>query len=220
MCHGPNGSGSLVEAIRESLPRPPALIMSSSMPRLCKPLAASFVAVARILHIPFGYRANLCPKKEQKMRVREAMTKSVATIQLNTTLREAAEKMRAEDVGALPVVDPQADKIKGMLTDRDIVIRAAAIGRDLGNTFAREAMTEKIRFVFEDDDISKAAEFMQDKQVRRLVVLNREKRLVGMISLADLALKSQDEHLSAGVMKKVSQGGRRQPGAQCTEGAK
>ncbi len=138
------------------------------------------------------------------MKISDIMSTKVETVKLDTTLRVAAEKMRSEDVGALPVVDATEDKIKGMLTDRDIVVRAAALGKDLDNTFAHEAMTKKICYVFEDDDISKAAEAMQDKQVRRLVVLSRNKRLVGLVSLADLARKGNDEQLSANVVKSVS----------------
>lgn len=139
------------------------------------------------------------------MKISEVMSKKVSTINLGTTLQEAAERMRSEDVGALPVVDPVSDKIKGMLTDRDIVVRAAALGKNLEKTKAEEAMTENIRFVFEDEDISKAAAHMKDRQIRRLVVLNRNKRMVGLVSLADLASKSTDEHLSASVMKSVAE---------------
>lgn len=139
------------------------------------------------------------------MKISEVMSRSITTIYLDTTLREAAEKMRAEDIGALPVVDPGTDKIKGMLTDRDIVIRAAASGKNLEKTTAQEAMTEKIRFVFEDEDIGKAATQMRDRQIRRLVVLNRDKRLVGVVALSDLARKSRDEHLFADVVRCVSE---------------
>ena len=85
----------------------------------------------------------------------------------------------------LPVTD--GDKIKGMVTDRDIVIRAVALGKDLTKANAREAMTEHIRYVFDDEDISEAAKAMKGKQIRRLVVLNRAKRLIGLVSLGDLA---------------------------------
>ena len=141
----------------------------------------------------------------KKMKVSDVMSRRVTTINLSATLHEAAEKMRAEDIGALPVVDPGADKIKGMLTDRDIVVRAAALGKNLETATAEEAMTARIRYVFEDEDISKAAEQMMDKQIRRLVVLNQDKRLVGLVALSDLALKGQDEHLSAGIVKCVSE---------------
>lgn len=139
------------------------------------------------------------------MKIHQIMSRNITTIKLTTTLREAAEMMRREDVGAFPVVDPAEDKIKGMLTDRDIVVRAAALGKDLENTFAQEVMTEKVRYVFEDEDISKAADAMQDKQIRRLLVLNRSKRLVGLVALSDLAVKGQDERLSADVIKGVSE---------------
>lgn len=139
------------------------------------------------------------------MKISEVMSKNVSTVNLNTTLREAAEKMRAKDIGALPVVDPVADKLKGMLTDRDIVVRAAAQGKNMDQTTAEAAMTSNIRYVFEDDDIAVAADKMRNQQIRRLVVLNRDKRLVGMLALSDLAVKGQDEHLSAEVVRCVSE---------------
>lgn len=139
------------------------------------------------------------------MKISEIMSKKVTTLNLTTSLREAAEKMRDNDIGAIPVVDPKTDKIKGMLTDRDIVVRAVAAGKDLDNASVETAMTQKIRYVFEDEDISKAADQMQDQQVRRLVVLNREKRLVGLVSLSDLACRGLSDQLSAKVMKSVSE---------------
>ena len=131
------------------------------------------------------------------MKIAEVMSRKVTTVSLNTTLQEAAEKMRVEDIGALPVVSPSEDKIAGMLTDRDIVVRAVAVGKDLAKTHAEEAMTEHIHYVFEDEDLSKATEMMQGKNIRRLVVLNRDKRLVGLVSEADLACKKPDKHFAS-----------------------
>jgi CBS domain-containing protein len=107
--------------------------------------------------------------------------------------------MKARDIGALPVTD--SEKIKGMLTDRDIVLRCVAEGRDPATTTAREAMTEEIKFVFDDEDVSRAAEAMSDRQIRRLVVLNRNKRLVGLVSMGDICRDTHDDKLSAGVAK-------------------
>lgn len=137
------------------------------------------------------------------MKIAEIMSPKVTMINLDTTLLEAAQKMKMDDVGALPVND--GEKIRGMITDRDIVVRAVAAGKDLSLTTAKEIMTEKIRYVFEDEDISVAANAMKDKQIRRLVVLSRTKRLVGLLSLGDLALRSNDQHMSGEVVRGVSE---------------
>jgi len=137
------------------------------------------------------------------MKVAEIMSRNLWMIRLDTTLNEAAKMMREQDVGALPVTD--GEKIKGMLTDRDIVIRGIGAGKDPAATSAREAMTEKIRYVFDDDDVSKAAEAMSDKQIRRLVVLNRAKRMVGLVSMGDLCRQTDDEQLLVSVARCCSE---------------
>jgi CBS domain-containing protein len=136
-------------------------------------------------------------------KIRDIMSPNVTLIRLETTVRDAAEKMKALDVGALPVTD--GEKIKGMLTDRDIVVRCIAAGKDPASTPVREAMTERIKFVFDDDDVAAAADAMKDKQIRRLIVLNRAKRLVGLVSFGDLARHAEDVHLSAGVARRVAE---------------
>ena len=137
------------------------------------------------------------------MKIIDVMTRTVKTIMLDTPLRDAAEQMRAQDIGALPVTD--GEKIKGILTDRDIVIRAVAAGKDLSRTMAKDAMSKHIRYVFEDEDIKTSAESMSTNQIRRLVVLDRNKRLVGLVSLGDLSRKGEDEHLLAGVARCCSE---------------
>ena len=118
------------------------------------------------------------------MQVQEIMTRGVEVIDPNTTIRDAARKMRADNIGALPV--GENDRLIGMVTDRDIVVRAVAENRPAGNTAVREVMSERIYYCFEDDDVGDAAETMAEHQVRRLPVLNRDKRLVGVVALADL----------------------------------
>jgi CBS domain-containing protein len=137
------------------------------------------------------------------MKIADIMSRDVDSIRLETTLTEAAKKMKEHDIGSLPVTDGQ--KIHGMLTDRDIVIRAIAQDKDPNRTTAREAMTEKILYVFDDQDVKEAAESMKDQQVRRLVVLNRDKRLVGFVSMGDLSRKANDEHLTASVAGRVAE---------------
>ncbi len=137
------------------------------------------------------------------MKVSEIMSRKVMMINTDTPLAEAAEKMKSSDIGALPVVE--GDKIRGMLTDRDIVLRAVAEKRDLRTTKASEVMTERIKYIFEDDDIAEAAEMMKDKQIRRLVVLNHDKRLVGLVSLGDISCKSHDHEMVSNISRCVSE---------------
>ena len=117
------------------------------------------------------------------------------------TIRDAAKCMRADNVGALPV--GESDRLIGMVTDRDIVVRAVAEARSPGNTAVREVMSDGICYCFGDDDAEAAAQIMATHQVRRLPVLNRDKRLVGVTALADLG---RSEHEAAqGALKDISQ---------------
>jgi CBS domain-containing protein len=123
------------------------------------------------------------------MQVQEIMTPAVEIADPNMTIRDAARRMRAENIGALPV--GENDRLVGMVTDRDIVARAVADERSAGNTTVREVMSEGICYCFQDDDLNQAAELMAEHQVRRLPVLNRDKRLVGVVALADLGRSEQ-----------------------------
>lgn len=118
------------------------------------------------------------------MKVADAMTLEVQLCTPDDTLKDVAEAMLALDVGLLPVTD--GDRLIGMITDRDIAVRAVADGRAPGNTSVRDVMSEGVGYCFEDDDAEAAAQIMAKYQVRRLPVLNRDKRLVGVIALADL----------------------------------
>jgi CBS domain-containing protein len=124
------------------------------------------------------------------MQVKEIMTRNVDLTDPNTTVRDAARTMRADNIGALPV--GENDRLVGMVTDRDIVVRAVAEERAPGNTSVREVMSEKVFYCFEDDDVDRAAQVMAEHQVRRLPVLNRNKRLVGVVALADLGRSGTD----------------------------
>ena len=119
------------------------------------------------------------------MRVQEIMTKSVRSIDPNTAIRDAARCMRDDNLGALPVCE--GDRLIGMVTDRDIVTRGVAENKSGGNASVRDVMSEGACYCYEDDDDRRAAAIMAEHQVRRLPVLNRENRLVGVVALADLA---------------------------------
>ena len=137
------------------------------------------------------------------MQLKDVMTRDVEVIHPNATLEEAAAKMDALNVGPLPVCD--GDRLVGMLTDRDVTVRATAAGRDPKTTRVREVMTDEVVYCFEDQDTNEAARIMEEKQIRRLVILNRDKRLVGIVSLGDLAVTTQDDQLSGGVLERVSE---------------
>jgi CBS domain-containing protein len=129
------------------------------------------------------------------MLLRDVMTPHVEVIHPDATLTEAARKMKALDVGPVPICD--GDRLQGMITDRDITIRATAEGRDPNTTRVREVMTPDIVYCFEDQDVREAAQIMEERQIRRLVVLNREKRLVGIVSLGDLATQTDEAELDS-----------------------
>lgn len=118
------------------------------------------------------------------MKIRDAMTPNVRTIGPDATLRQAARMMADADVGALPVAS--GDRLAGMVTDRDIVIRAIAAGKGPDATVG-EVMSHEVLYCRDDDDIADVCENMSDLQIRRLPVVNADKRLVGIVSLADIA---------------------------------
>lgn len=118
------------------------------------------------------------------MKIRDVMTPDVRTIAPSASIQEAARIMSETDVGVLPVAE--SDRLVGMLTDRDIAVRAVAAGLD-PNTAVREAMSLEIKYCFEDDDVDAVCENMADQQLRRLPVVDNDKNLVGIVSLADLA---------------------------------
>ena len=122
------------------------------------------------------------------MRVAEVMTQDVRLIEPNQTIRDAARLMAEMDAGIMPV--REGDRLVGMITDRDIAVRAVAQGRG-PDTPVREVMTDEVKYCYEDDDTNDVARNMADIQVRRLPVLTREKRLVGIISLGDMALSDE-----------------------------
>jgi CBS domain-containing protein len=136
------------------------------------------------------------------MQVKEVMTPGVECIPPESNLQDAARKMQVLDVGPLPVCDH--DRLAGMLTDRDIVVRAVAEGRDPRATRVRDVMTPEVVYCFEEDDVQEAARLMEEKQIRRLLVLNRDKRLVGIVSLGDLAVETGDRNLAGKTLERVS----------------
>lgn len=123
------------------------------------------------------------------MIVRDAMSRDVQTVGPETTIKEAARLMADADVGALPVA--AGDRLAGIVTDRDIAIRAIAIGKGPETTVG-EVMTSDVLYCHEDEDIGHVSRNMGEQQVRRLPVVDVEKRLVGIVSLADVATLSEN----------------------------
>ena len=137
------------------------------------------------------------------MKLSEIMTRDVIVMQPDDTLQSAAKKMRDHNIGFLPVCD--GDTLLGVISDRDITIRALADGMDVSIMLGRDLMTSPAIYCFDDQEVGEAAQIMKDNQIRRLVVVDREnKRLAGVISLGDLARNGTND-LSWEVLQKVSE---------------
>ncbi|HEX6362414.1 MAG TPA: CBS domain-containing protein [Albitalea sp.] len=137
------------------------------------------------------------------MKVREAMTGDVCLIGPDLSIREAAEMMGERDIGSLPI--GENDRLVGMVTDRDIAVRAVAKG--LGpDAKVRDVMSAEVLYCFEDEEVEDAAHHMADLKVRRLPVLDRNKRLVGIVSLGDLA-QCEDAAKTGKAMADISEPG-------------
>jgi CBS domain-containing protein len=137
------------------------------------------------------------------MQLSEIMTSNPVVLGPDTMLREAAQKMRELDSGVMPV--GESDRLVGMLTDRDITVRATADGKDPNTTPVREVMTSDVVYCFADDDIETAARTMEENQIRRVIVLDRDKRLVGIASLGDIAVHAASNQLPGEVTEAVSE---------------
>jgi CBS domain-containing protein len=137
------------------------------------------------------------------VQIREIMTRNPVVTRPDTTLREAAQTMRELDSGVLPI--GEGDRLLGMLTDRDITVRAVAEGKDPSSTAVREVMSSEVVYCLEDEDEREAAAKMEQHQLRRLVVLDRDQRLVGIVSLGDLAVHTADDRIAGEVTEAVSE---------------
>jgi CBS domain-containing protein len=138
------------------------------------------------------------------MQVKFAMSEGVECAQPGHSITHAAQRMRDLNVGSLPVCGDD-DQLVGIITDRDITIRAVADCCDPEGTFVREVMSPGVTYCFEDDDVQQAAHLMEEQQIRRLIVLNDDKRLVGILSLGDLAVRNGDDWLSGEALERISE---------------
>ena len=123
------------------------------------------------------------------MKIQDVMTSDVSVVEPAAPILEIARKMRDNDIGSLPVVENE--RLVGMVTDRDVVVRIIAEGGDVRIKTARDAMSPGILYCFVDESVEAVLENMGDQQIRRLPVVDREKRLVGVVSLGDLALSGK-----------------------------
>lgn len=133
------------------------------------------------------------------MQIKEVMTKTPHYMDPGTTVREVAKKMRDEECGAILI--GENDRLTGVVTDRDIVLRCIAEGKDAERCTAKDVMSPNLFYCFEDQTLEEAVKLMEQNKVRRLAVLNRDKRLTGVISLSDIALAEEN----APLVNKVAQ---------------
>src|SRR5258706_607643 len=139
------------------------------------------------------------------MQIKDVMTQSAETVDSDALVIDAATKMKELNVGSLPVCDN--GKLEGLITDRDIIVRLLAEGRDPLYTRIGEIMTPGATYCFEDQTLDEAASLMEAQQIRRLPILNRNKELVGMLSLGDIAVRADtiDQDLANEALKKISE---------------
>lgn len=133
--------------------------------------------------------------------LKDLMSRDVKVISPDMTIGEAAKKMRDGDFGMMPVGED--DRMIGTISDRDIAIRAVAEGKEAG-TKVRDVMSEGIIWAYEDDSVEQVATIMSRHQVRRLPVVNRDKRLVGIVALGDFAVESSEIQPAAKALSEIS----------------
>jgi CBS domain-containing protein len=137
------------------------------------------------------------------MRLKDILTRDPHVIRPDAMICEAARMTKRSDIGMLPVCD--GESLVGTITDRDLTIRATAEGCDPLSTRVKDVMTPSVFWCYDDQEVEEAAQLMEEKQIRRLPIVNRKKRLVGIISLGDLALRAQNEQLVEEVLECVSE---------------
>jgi CBS domain-containing protein len=149
----------------------------------------------------FNERHFELQREEHAMKVKSSMHKGVEWVSPDTPVKILANIMREQDIGAIPI--GENDRLIGMVTDRDVTVRAVANGRDVSELTAKDIMTKGVSWCRDADDLSHAANIMQSKQIRRLPVIDKKKRMIGILSLGDLSHTST-ERTAAAVTKAVS----------------
>ncbi len=147
------------------------------------------------------------------MNVSEVMNKQIKTIQPDASIVEAARQMRDGDFGVLPVVD--GDNVVGMITDRDLAVRVIAEDKDVHECTVEDAMTADLLSCHEDDSVEDVARLMAERQVRRIPVMSADNKLVGIVSVGDVAIYNQDQ--AAEALGGISEQRHDEPGQQLTQ---
>ena len=134
--------------------------------------------------------------------LREVMTTDVTTLLPSATVQDAAHYMKTLNVGSIPICE--RNQLVGMLTDRDIVVRVIAERHNPETQQIQDVMTSQVDYCYEDQDVEEAAQVMQDRQIRRLPIIDRDNQLVGIVSLGDLAVKTNEEKTMAQALEQIS----------------
>jgi len=135
-------------------------------------------------------------------KIKDLMSRDVQVISPDATIAEAARRMRDGDFGMMPV--GENDKMVGAISDRDIAVRAVAEGRD-GSAKVRDVMSDGVRWAYDDESVERAAEIMSEHQIRRLPIVNRDKRLVGILALGDIACEKSEAEPAAEALSEISE---------------
>jgi CBS domain-containing protein len=141
---------------------------------------------------------------EQQRRVRDVMTANPATVSEKDSIRDVARIMAREDTGVVPVVDGK--KVIGLITDRDIVVRLVAEGKDLANSRVKEVMSKSVRSVKEDTPVSEVLNLMSNEKIRRVPVVNQNNELVGILSIGDIASRDRETGKVGKTIEEISEG--------------
>ncbi|MDO8662864.1 MAG: CBS domain-containing protein [Candidatus Omnitrophota bacterium] len=136
------------------------------------------------------------------MQVKNEMTTKIEVVRPETSVKEVSQKMRDLNIGVLPVCEN--NRLVGIVTDRDITVRLTAEGKDPSSTKVKEIMSSKVEWCFEDEEVGRVADKMENKKIRRLPVINHDKELVGMLSLGDIVLRGSRE-TACKILEKVSE---------------
>ena len=134
--------------------------------------------------------------------IKDIMSRDVKVISPDATIADAAKSMRDGDFGMMPVGED--DRMIGAISDRDIAVRAIAAGLD-GNAKVRDVMSDGVCWAYDDEPVQRAAEIMAEKQIRRLPIVNRDKRLVGIVSLGDIAVERTEQKPAARALNAISE---------------
>ena len=137
------------------------------------------------------------------MKISEIMSRNVECIESDTSIKDAAEKMRVLDIGFLPVCE--AGHVIGTLTDRDITIRHVADGQNPYRVKARDILTPNVLYCFEDQDLEEVGRYMQEHEVRRVLIFDLTEQLVGIVSLGDISKAVGEQHLAGETLKEIAE---------------